>query len=376
MRIRVDLILFLLLAALSGCTSKKTLVNKLKFSSENIVVPGVDFPAKFGGYNYTWFSFDQDSLLKLHYVIDDTLLQSFSLDGKFNDFFPLPKSAHNYGFNTQNVGKKLFYFSFPGNLYEYSDGSFKLILSREHMTRLKKDGLDINLNFDFGNYSRIYKDSFLIVPLTAGLEPNLKYSDLFSKYPLFAKVHIPSGRVEYLHYFTPVHYLRYDHYLNHTARFTLAGDELLIHYPYKEVVERYSLSQNKVIGECEFRSYYQEEEIKSLSTGDQADHKKKARYQIEAGHYASLVYNPYKKHYYRVFYHPLDELTGNGEYTIASDKRCSVAVFDSQFRFLGEYLLPRHFSFIMGVTPIPQGFIINSSAKRSKKGLKLMRINY
>jgi len=366
---------FLFVLLVAGC-SEEFPENTLTFSTETIQVPDVNLPEK-SHYAYSWHSFGKDSLPELHFAVDDTILQIFTLDGSRNTFYSLPNPERHPSFNVLNgPDGKIYYFKHPGNLYVQEGKQFRLYLKAMDLKRLEKDGLDIHVNYDCGNYARIYKDSFLLIPVTPGKKPNLKYSDLFSLHPMFAKVHLRTQKVEYLNYVTPEHYLRHDHYVYHGVSSLLVKDRLLIQYPYRETVEVYSLRSNKVIAKYDMKSAWQDGEIKALSVKNMLDGKRKTRYMVESAHYGSLVYNPYKKQYYRIFYHPLGEKTANGEYTIDADKRCSIIVFDEHFRYLGEYVLPTKFHVLIGITPLKDGLIVNSSSRKATGGMTLMKITY
>lgn len=371
-------ILFLLLATAflfvgPSCSPKKTLVNRLHFTVSKLQVGGVHFPPM-KSYRYSWFMAEKDSLPEVQYIFDDTLLLSFSLNGR-SQLVSLPNDRQS-SYTVGRSKNEWLYFRFPGLLYVLRDGSFREIPLHKSLERLRKDGLMLRESPGSGNYVELYKDSFLIVPVAPGMENGRKYSDLLKPFPLFAKINRYTDKLSYLRYETPQHYLGYDHYVYHAVQSLVVGDLLYLYYAYSDQVDVYSLSRNKVIGQRSVKSMYQEDPVRPIPADELHDPVKKARYMVESANYGPMIYNPYKQHFYRIFYGELPEKNDRDEFTISSDKRCSICIYDRNFSFLGEYRLPKGIYSITGVTPVPEGMLINSSARRHAGGLKLTHISY
>ncbi len=142
------------------------------------------------------------------------------------------------------------------------------------------------------------------------------------------------------------------HHLRNDIKTEVVGDTLFVHYQFSEKIDLFSLKTGKYLKKIELKSKYQNKPIPHLKTSK--NDFENERYHIEADYYDMLTYNPYKKCYYRLYLHSLPRMNEKGEYTVFNDKVASIAIFDSNFNWIGEEVVPRrHFS--SGIIPHPKG---------------------
>jgi Domain of unknown function (DUF4221) len=83
---------------------------------------------------------------------------------------------------------------------------------------------------------------------------------------------------------------------------------------------------------------------------------------IEQQCYAGLDYDPYREVYYRIAWHPHDDLSNVGNILrIYAEKTCSIIVLDKDLNIIGETLLPRDRYFTMRWFIGPKGLYLSNA---------------
>ena len=363
---------FICLVAISllifSCTSESNeKIDTITFKERSLPIKGVLFPKKKPAYNYSWSRFSGDSTITLEYVFGNKIYKSFELSGANDKEFNLPSNLLSGCYSFFTIKNEIYLYSLPGALFKLVNDSFALQLNLTENKELFAHKLELDLNSDFGNYVQVYNDSTVILPVTG------KNRTGRDKFPLVAFLNIRTGKIKVIDYLSPDDYLDHHYFLNNMISYLLRDHKLLINRHYDPEVEVFDLKTKKVVAKLNLRNKFQEDAIQKIYT---SDYEAKSRYIIEAAHYGTLIYNPVKKHYYRLFYHALPEKNESGDFTILADKRSSITVYDQKFKYLGTYLLPKRIQAVIGISPTPEGFIINSSIKKTKSGLVLTEVTY
>lgn len=96
------------------------------------------------------------------------------------------------------------------------------------------------------------------------------------------------------------------------------------------------------------------------------------------GYYGRIVYNPWKRCYYRFYYIPIPEKLPNGDFASMTDRRLSVMILSEDFNLIAERKLPDSCHFIYFASPLPTGLVINHGpvVHLDEKGLNLLEIHH
>jgi hypothetical protein len=96
------------------------------------------------------------------------------------------------------------------------------------------------------------------------------------------------------------------------------------------------------------------------------------------GYYGRIVYNPWKRCYYRFYYLPIPEKLPNGDYASMTDRRISVMIMTADFRPIAERMLPESCHFIYFAAPVPDGLVINDGpvVNLDSVGLNVLSIHH
>lgn len=366
-------LLYLLSCVFLVCSCRSEIdnrVDKITFKEKTHFLKNIRFPKDEPFYNYSWsIPMNNDSEPKLEYVFGNKIYKSFSITGKEDKEIYLPTNLVSNTYSLFNLKGERYLFTLPGLLYKMIKDSFELQCDFSKNKTLKANKLELNANADYGNFVQIMNDSTIIFPVTSSIsEFNLE-----AQFPLFATLNIRTKKVELLNYLSPEDFLEHNYFLFNNIFFLVRNNKLLINKQYDPKLEVFDLSKKKVIRSLNLRDSYQDDDIQRLSHANSAD---KSRYMIEAAHYGTFIYNPNKRHYYRLFYHALPTKNEKGEFTVFNDKRSSITVYDDKLEYLGTYLIPKKIKFVMGITPTQEGFILNSSIKKVNSGMSLTEIIY
>src|SRR5690606_20996052 len=97
-----------------------------------------------------------------------------------------------------------------------------------------------------------------------------------------------------------------------------------------------------------------------------------------SGYYGRLLYNPWKKCYYRFYFHPIPEKLPNGDFSAILDRRISLLILSDNFQLIGERLLPESCYFIFFASSLPNGLVIHEGpiTGLAENGLNILEIRH
>lgn len=278
------------------------------------------------------------------------------------------QSAH---FSLNNNSEKYYLFNEDGKVYAYENDSFVLVDDLNKIAVLQEHGLIPNTMFGIDTDVEFQNDSIIVFPNLIDYDSkNYKRKYHRTKmFPLFTVYDIKNKRGSLLNY-----HLKDEYFLNRPKRknlqFRVVGDTLFVHYMFSEKVDLFSIKENKMLAVLDLKSKYQTVPIAFLKNDKNSFENE--RYGIEQGYYGSLIYNPYKKCYYRVFYHALPRKNAADEFTIYTDKSSSIIVFDEDLKWQGEYKFESNHFIFLGLTPTKEGVILNSHFTETN-GIKYLK---
>lgn len=101
---------------------------------------------------------------------------------------------------------------------------------------------------------------------------------------------------------------------------------------------------------------------------------------INSAFYGYQVFNPFKKHYYKIFYKQQALKDSSGLNTTLASKRLVLMIMDRQMRIIKEIELGPHFNWVNDVIPTKNGVMLLNASNSGNYNLPdkslLLRINY
>jgi Domain of unknown function (DUF4221) len=182
---------------------------------------------------------------------------------------------------------------------------------------------------------------------------------LVRKQPFLGQLDLITSKVEMLPAFYPALYQQHFWSVIHMeAGITRTPQGFVFNFPASDSI--YAFSNNKTI------PYYAGSRfittpLKLVEKNHTTD-LERDRPIIEQQCYAGLGYDPYREVYYRIAWHPHDDLSNVGNILrIYAEKTCSIIVLDKDLNIIGETLLPRDRYFTMRWFIGPKGLYISNA---------------
>ncbi len=99
---------------------------------------------------------------------------------------------------------------------------------------------------------------------------------------------------------------------------------------------------------------------------------------MHSARYERLVYDKYKKCYYRFFVLQMSHKNEQGLFNTYKDRRMSLMVLDENFNLIGETLLPKNCLAIFFAVASKQGLFVNNGplTKAKENGWNILKINF
>lgn len=183
--------------------------------------------------------------------------------------------------------------------------------------------------------------------------------DELEKYPLCIEINLKNEQAKTLPLTYPRLWESKNVYNKYTASRDYDGENFIYSFFISDFI--HVTSDNKIFKKYDCRSKYTKGQLINYYTPDINAMK---REDIENASYGSVVYDKYRKVYYRFFY-PKCELDKNEDISILSKtkKEFSIIILDSKFNIIGESLFPEN-------RYIPEMFFV------TKDGLYLSENNF
>jgi len=106
------------------------------------------------------------------------------------------------------------------------------------------------------------------------------------------------------------------------------------------------------------------------NTKIKSSHERLIKTIIYNSYYQQLTFNPFKNHYYKLFYKKLDENNSNGLKNTLSEKRIVLQLYDSKLHLINEIELPYGFSYCNLLLPSKSGIVLYNTYNINGKIIK------
>jgi hypothetical protein len=347
----------LLLICLFSCASQN---NKLNFSTENIVNVYKDSIAMskseldvFNNFQFTCYTssyvLNKDSTLSLLYIFNNTHIIDYNISKRTIEKIKIvgDNPVKSSFLSLYKLNEKYSILNEYSELYLFSTDSLKSEVTQlDTLEGFKSKDIWLKLDMGFSFKSPFVDDSNVMLAISDG------QSNKNKRRYTFAKVNLINKQTNFYQFDRRKEYYQYYDPLRKGIKMEVVGDTLLVSYQFSESVDLFSLNSGQFIGNKVLKSKYQKESIPHLVSNK--DEFENERYTIESDYYDVLTYNPFKKCYYRLYYHSLPRMNSKGEYTISTDKTVSIAIFDQKFNWIGEQIVKQSHYFA-GIVPHQDG---------------------
>ena len=357
-----------LLSILAACTANNSISTDLQHDSSTKEFDQIKFqthvtilPKEQGNDNYQFLncSIIGDETYLLFYNQEKKEIVSYHLmngrDSNLN-FGPLNESIAEakVAFNKDTS----FYILGTDLVLKKNDriGSKTLLNLYQELKAQKLSVEHPRLEFTF----HVQSDSLLFLPLH--IDPYSKGYVKMYDYPMTAVYNLRTGEIKTTGILYPKHYHEHDYGLLRTITQIYPPNKIIYNPRAQDEVWEYDLQTDSIIKHV-FRSRFQEKEILPINFKSTPKTKDRlVKHRDLSGEYTHLVYDSYRKVYYRFFKHFRPEKGADGLYLTNRDDVYSLIVADENFRFLGEMVLPEPCFFIYFAFATPNGLIINNGS--------------
>lgn len=326
--------------------------NKVKVNLDSIVMSQSELNV-FNNFQFTCYSsnfvLNKDSSLSLLYVFNNSDIIDYNITKRTIEKIKIVGSnpIKSSFLSLLKLNNKYSILNEYSELYFYNKDTLRYEVSQlDTLESFRNKGIWLKPDMGFSFRSPFVDDSNVMLVISDGKSNKTKKRYTFAKINLVNKSTVFyqfERRKEYYQYYDP---------LRKGIKMEVVGDTLLVNYQFSESIDLFSLKSGKFICSKMLKSKYQTKPIPHLIS--KKDDFENERYVIESDYYDVITYNPFKKCYYRLYYHSLPRLNNNGEYTISTDKVISIAIFDQNFNWVGEQIVKQSHYFA-GIVPHPDG---------------------
>lgn len=325
--------------------------NKVKVISDSLTI-SQDELKEFENFDFSCYSsnykINSDSSVSLIYLVNGTNVFDFNLTNRnFEKIKIVGDNPVKSSFlSLVKINEQYFIINDNSDLYVYSKDTLEhRLLNFEQLESFKNKKIWLTSDLGFACRNPFAGDSSIVLVVSNGQS--------FKKNGYtFAKVNLLRNETDFYQFERRKEYFKYYDPLRKGIKMETKGDTLIVHYLFSEKIDLYSLKNARYIGSKVLKSKYQVKPIPHLKTNK--NEFESERYSIESDYYDILTYNPYKKCYYRLYYHALPRMNQKGEYTIWTDKTVSIVIFDQNFNWIGEEIV-NWSHFYAGIVPHPEG---------------------
>lgn len=366
----------MILPFLSNCQQKEHHVSNFQNLVDSIELQNLDTNI----HNYEWrFSFGSGK--NLGYVNFDTtvFVHNISFSGVRSQY-ALPDSVKWNPFYSVAVNQSgdIYYLHSDGYLYRlHKDLDPEIVYNFKNNKVLAQNGLMIENNLGIDRQFHFLNNSVVVIPVTWDFKRGKgKYANYKKPCPSFVTYNIQSDQMVLNNIWSEPQTNKNYYASRHMNYSALVNGKLIVSKPYTSEIEILDVLNNKVENKYLEKSQFQTDSIMPLVVHSKRQKQKlRDRYFVEEAYYGPIVYNEFRKEYYRIFYHALPTKNENGDFTIYSDKSSSIIVFDSNFKIKDEIYFDKDYFIFLGLTPTKDGIILNSrtSKKDGKYYIKQLR---
>jgi hypothetical protein len=179
------------------------------------------------------------------------------------------------------------------------------------------------------------------------------------KQPFLGQLNLTTGKVKILPAFYPTLYQRHFWSVIHMeAGITQGPQNFVFNFPASDSVYAWQAGKSNAYYAA---SRYISEPIRPVEKIPTTE-LERDRPIIEQQCYAGLGYDPWRQVYYRIAWHPHDDLSNVGNILrIYAEKPCSIIILDKDLNIIGETMLPRDRYFTMRWFIGPKGLYISDA---------------
>ncbi|QQS31112.1 MAG: DUF4221 family protein [Sphingobacteriales bacterium] len=348
----------------------------IKFNFDSLKISPEGMIADYGGSNHTATTNREDSALVILQNCVNNTIDMYNLDNlQFHSTYYLPFKENVCGDMSSCVWgqKKIFCLLQNSNLYSMTDSNnYQLITTINNHPRMIHQKLIVSESLDHCNEIFINKDSLLFFPVT-NLNHNRNYD-----FPLTAAYNLITNEISFPGLQYPFIMFKNDYglldrihqyYFESKIIYTFEGlPEIWLYDTKGKTVERFS---------C--KSSYQTDTILPINFKRNPETKDFLwKHFMNSARYERLVYDPFRKCYYRFFILAMPQKNEQGFFNTYKDRRLSVMVLDENFNIIGESLLPEDYYAIFFAVASKQGLLLNLGPlkKATINGFNILKINF
>ncbi len=321
----------------------------------NMIYEGRDYLilSRFGGGGLDMYDLDEMRFVDSFHVSNDSMKCSTTWTTSFKD-------------------KERFYLlSNDGNLYLYHSGGRDSLINLDQLEGMAHNLMNVTTNIKSHNQIA-FSGRFLFFPV------EYRRKAPHDEQRLMARLDQQTGELIFTGIFRPGLFREVDYGVlrNNITHYVT---DSCIYYAFEPIAEVWQYKfENDSVFKYPVRSKYQEEDTKPIwfertpqTQSLLLDHV------LLSPYYTRLIYDPYKKCFYRFHHHA----SNNSRPNVQSndwEKRVSVMVLDAAMNTLGETILPEVCSFVYFAVPTKDGLIVNHGPIHEpvEKGIPMLKIKW
>jgi hypothetical protein len=142
--------------------------------------------------------------------------------------------------------------------------------------------------------------------------------------------------------------------------FKIKNQTLFVAFSFNKLGLRYDLISNKVdtlnfqsLNDTILQEAYTEKNTGIKNFGDRF-----MKTKLYNAYYGFYVYNPFKNHFYKIFYKKLDENNVQGYKNTLAEKRLVMQFYDSEMKLINELDLPENMNWLNSLLPCKEGVLL------------------
>jgi hypothetical protein len=142
--------------------------------------------------------------------------------------------------------------------------------------------------------------------------------------------------------------------------FKIKNQTLFIAFSFNKLGLRYDLISNKVdtLNFQSLKDTILQEAYTEKNTGIKNFGDRFMKTKLYNAYYGFYVYNPFKNHFYKIFYKKLDENNVKGYKNTLAEKRLVIQLYDSEMKLINELDLPENMNWLNSLLPCNEGVLL------------------